>query len=104
MDQIGRYVIHREIGRGGFGRVYQAWDPVVHRNVAIKVLAAMSDPGMLARFRSEAGTTGSLKHRNIITIYDFGEHEEEPYIVMELLEGLSLRQIIQDGQLALLNK
>ena len=79
-EQIGRYLVRGEIGKGGFGTVYRAWDPVVRRDVAIKVLTSFSDPGMLARFRSEAGTTGFLKHRNIITIHDFGEHDSAPYL------------------------
>ena len=72
MEQIGRYLVQSVIGRGGFGVVYRAWDPVVRRDVAIKVLTSVNDPAMLARFRSEAGTTGILKHKNIITVYDYG--------------------------------
>ncbi len=77
--------------------MYRAWDPEVRRDVAIKVLTSVHDPGMVARFRSEPGTTGILKHRNIVTIYDFGEHESAPYLVMELLEGRTLQQAIETG-------
>jgi formylglycine-generating enzyme required for sulfatase activity len=60
---------------------------------------------MVARFRSEPGTTGILKHKNIVTIHDFGEHESAPYLVMELLEGRSLREAIENGPpLSLLEK
>src|ERR1039457_2324290 len=97
MEQIGRYLVRGEIGKGGFGTVYRAWDPEVRRDVAIKVLTSLTDPAMLARFRSEAGTTGILKHKNIITVHDFGEHNSAPYLVMELLEGRSLREVIETG-------
>ena len=97
MDRIGRYEILGEIGRGGFGVVYRAHDPVMRRNVAVKVLTAVSDPNLLARFRSEAGTTGNLRHKNIITVYDYGEHAGQPFLVMELLEGRSLQEVIRDG-------
>ncbi len=97
MDRIGRYEILGEIGRGGFGVVYRAHDPVMRRNVAVKVLTAISDPTLLARFRSEAGTTGNLRHKNIITVYDYGEHAGQPFLVMELLEGRSLQEVIRDG-------
>ena len=97
MEQIGRYLVRGEIGKGGFGAVYRAWDPVMRRDVAIKVLTSVNDPGMLARFRSEPATTGILKHKNIITVYDFGEHNSAPYLVMELIEGRSLREVIETG-------
>jgi eukaryotic-like serine/threonine-protein kinase len=83
MDQIGRYQLQAELGRGGFGRVYKAFDPTVGRTVAIKVLVSNGDPDLLMRFRNEAAATGKLRHRNIITIYDFGEQEGVPYLVME---------------------
>lgn len=94
-----------ELGRGGFGCVYRAWDPAVHREVAIKVLTGATEPGMLARFRTEAATTGILQHKNIITVHDYGEHESYPYLVMEMLQGRSLKDIIENGPpLALVDK
>src|ERR1017187_8665758 len=104
MEQIGRYLVRGEIGKGGFGAVYRAWDPVMRRDVAIKVLTSVNDPGMLARFRSEPATTGILKHKNIITVHDFGEHESAPYLVMELLDGRSLREAIDGPPLSLAEK
>ena len=92
--QIGRYEVRAELGRGGFGRVYRAWDPKVGRWVAIKTLTAGGDGEMLQRFRNEAAAAGKIQHKNIVTIYDFGEHESEPFIVMELLEGEDLSKII----------
>jgi len=91
---IGRYEILTEIGRGGFGHVYRGLDPTVGRSVAIKTLASDGDAGMLTRFRNEATASGRLRHPNIVTIYDFGEQDNVPYIVMELLEGQDLQQVI----------
>jgi len=91
---IGRYEILTEIGRGGFGHVYRGLDPTVGRSVAIKTLASDGDAGMLTRFRNEATASGRLRHPNIVTIYDFGEQDGVPYIVMELLEGQDLQQVI----------
>jgi len=99
MHRIGRYEIRRELGRGGFGRVYSAFDPTVGRMVAIKTLAAVPEPDLLARFRNEASTAGQLRHQNIVTIYDFGEHEGSPYLVMELLEGEDLQSVISKGRM-----
>lgn len=105
MRRIGRYEIQAELGRGGFGQVFRAHDPTVGRAVAIKVLLAAEDPELLLRFRSEAAAAGKLRHRNIITIYDFGEQDQIPYLVMEYLEGDDLERIIAGSrQLTLLQK
>ncbi len=95
---IGRYQVESQIGTGGFGRVYKAFDPSVGRPVAIKVLTALDSPDLLARFQTEARTTGSLHHPNIVTILDFGEDEGAPYLVMEYLEGQDLQQLSASGQ------
>ena len=86
--RIGKYEVHSEIGHGAFGRVFRAYDPVTRRTVAIKVLITENDPDVLARFFLEVQATASLKHKNIVTIYDF--NETPPYIVMEFVEGESL--------------
>ncbi|MFN7939732.1 MAG: protein kinase [Bryobacteraceae bacterium] len=96
LERIGRYEVKAELGRGGFGRVYRAWDPTVGRMVAIKTLNAGGDPEMLQRFRNEAAAAGKLRHRNIIIIHDFGEQDGEPYIVMELLDGEDLQRVMQN--------
>ncbi|HSB14181.1 MAG TPA: protein kinase [Bryobacteraceae bacterium] len=93
IKHIGRYEIQAELGRGGYGRVYRAYDPTVGRLVAIKVLTG-EGTDLLKRFRNEASAAGSLNHRNIVTIYDFGEHDGMPYIAMEFLAGDDLSQII----------
>ncbi|MBI4909359.1 MAG: protein kinase [Acidobacteria bacterium] len=104
-ETIGRYEIRAELGRGGFGRVYRAWDPTVGREVAIKRLTAGGDAELLQRFRNEAAAAGKLRHRNIIIIYDFGEQDGEPYIVMELLDGADLQRVMQSqASLKLLQK
>ncbi|WP_323745377.1 protein kinase domain-containing protein [Paludibaculum fermentans] len=105
MERIGKYEIAAELGRGGFGRVYRAFDPVVSRPVAIKVLTESADAAMLARFRNEASAAGNLHHKNIVTIHDFGEDRGMAYIVMELLEGEDLNEAIhRKRELTLLQK
>src|SRR5208283_3905593 len=95
ISRIGKYTVEAELGRGGFGQVYKAWDPDVHQAVAIKVLLAEDDPDLLRRFQLEVVTTASLHHKNIVTIHASGEEAGIPYLVMELLEGQTLNQIIK---------
>ena len=97
IERIGRFEIQSELGRGGFGRVYRAFDPVMTRFVAIKVLTE-GDPSMLGRFRDEARAAGGMRHENIVTIYESGEHEGLPYMVMELLEGRDISDILAAGE------
>ncbi|HYZ86909.1 MAG TPA: protein kinase [Bryobacteraceae bacterium] len=92
--KIGRYEIQAELGRGGFGQVFRAFDPTVGRSVAVKILNAAGEPELLSRFRNEAAAAGQLRHPNIVTIFDFGEHDGTPYMVMELLEGDDLHRVI----------
>ena len=72
----------------------RAFDPVMGRMVAIKVLTAGGEQDTLTRFRNEAAAAGKLRHKNIVTIYDFGEQDGTPYIVMELLEGQDLHHVV----------
>jgi serine/threonine protein kinase len=105
MERIGRYEIIRELGRGGFGRVYLANDPLMKCEVAIKVLSHADDPEMLARFRDEAAATRRLNHESIVTIYDVGEEQGVPYIVMEYLQGMDLQKLREQNlQLSLIEK
>src|SRR5678810_952818 len=69
--QIGRYEVQAELGRGGFGRVYRAYDPTVGRPVAIKILTQVS-ADTRTRFRNEATVAGNLRHKNIVTVYEYG--------------------------------
>jgi hypothetical protein len=88
-----RYRLDECIGRGGMGAVYAGHDESLERPVAIKLirqdLAADSDTA--ARFHSEAKAIAAITHRNVVTIYDFGIEEQQPFIVMELLKGRTLR-------------
>ena len=105
ITRIGRYQVQVELGRGGFGRVFRAYDPTVGRLVAIKTLTASDEPEMLTRFRNEAAAAGKLRHPNIVVIYDFGEQDGSPFLVMELLDGEDLERIITNRRdLTLLRK
>ena len=94
--RIGKYDIVGVIGRGGMGVVYRAMDPRIGRPVAVKVLTSAfgEDQELLARFYREARYTGGLQHQNIVTVYEFGEQDGFPFLVMEYLEGESLDDII----------
>ncbi|MCI0399531.1 MAG: protein kinase [Chloroflexi bacterium] len=96
MQQIGRYEIKREIGRGGMAVVYLAFDPRVERNVALKVLPPRSqlDTDLRNRFEREAKIIASLEHPAIVPIYDYGEHEGQPYLVMRYMSGGGLDERI----------
>ncbi len=105
LDRIGKYEIQAELGRGGFGRVFRAFDPTVGRLVAVKILTAEGSKDLLTRFRNEAAAAGSLHHKNIVTIYEFGEHQGLPFIAMEFLEGEDLQHVIASRRsLTLLDK
>src|SRR6266498_113526 len=97
----GRYRIERLISRGGMGAVFEATQLGLDRAVAIKLLlpALSRDEKMQERFRREARSAASLRHPNIIQIYDYGISDYGPYIVMELARGKSLRQLLNKGAL-----
>ncbi len=99
-DLQGRYRIHRLIGVGGMGCVYEAVQLAINRKVAIKFLP-FSSPATVARFRREALTVSHLEHHNTITVFDFGETEDGMlFLVMELLEGRTLGEVLaQEGAL-----
>jgi len=97
MKKIAKYEIIEQIGKGGMGIVYKAFDPLMEREVAIKVLAEQlfDQPEIKERFYREARSAGKLSHENITIIHDLGEVEGKPYIVMEYLPGTDLKQIIK---------
>lgn len=99
---IGRYQIRHEIGRGGMATVFQAYDPQMDRDVAIKVLprAYMHDPTFRGRFEREAETVAKLDHPNIVPVYEFGEDDRQPYLVMRLMQGGSLTERLQKGPMS----
>ncbi|MCH8955319.1 serine/threonine protein kinase, partial [candidate division KSB1 bacterium] len=96
MDKIGKFEIIETIGKGGMGVVYKARDPFIERDVAIKVILerALGLPEIKERFYREARSAGKLSHENITVVYEVGEVDGNPYIVMEYLEGEELRKII----------
>jgi serine/threonine-protein kinase len=92
-DKIGRYQILERVGRGGMGVLYRGHDPVLDREVAVKVmLADFSDDTeqMRPRFYREAKAAAKLQHRNIVTVFEFAEENNQPHIVMEFLRGIPL--------------
>jgi WD40 repeat protein len=95
--RFGPYEILEPLGAGGMGEVYRARDSRLDREVAVKVLRAevASDPDRLRRFEREAKTVAALNHPHILTVHDVGTHDGTPYVVTELLEGESLRQVLK---------
>lgn len=106
MERIGKYEIIAEIGRGGMGTVYQAHDPVIGREVAIKLILerAFEDPQVRERFYREARSAGRLSHENITILYDVGEESGRPYLVMEYLTGSDLRKRMRTDKLSIQQK
>jgi len=98
--RFGRYELVDRIGAGGMGEVWRARDQELHRDVAVKFLPERfaSDALRLGRFAQEARAASSLNHPNIVTIHDIGQVEGLPYIVMELVEGRTLRDLVLDGR------
>jgi eukaryotic-like serine/threonine-protein kinase len=96
----GRFSKPRLIGTGGFGTVYRAFDTELERDVALKFLKRdlASDPDLRKRFRQEATAVSRLSHPNITIVFDRGEFDGEPYIVMEFVEGETLARIIERRQ------
>jgi predicted ATPase/serine/threonine protein kinase len=101
-QSVAHYEVLRHLGSGGMGVVYEAKDIRLGRRVALKLLPEklVRDERALRRFAREARSASSLNHPNICTIYEVEEHDHQPVIVMELLEGVSLRQRIQEGPLS----
>jgi serine/threonine protein kinase len=100
---IGRYQIEQELGRGGMAVVFLARDPLMNRRVAVKVLPRQFtyDESFLQRFQREARVIATLEHPAIVPVYDFGEHDGQPYLVMRYMPGGSLSDRLEKGPLPL---
>ena len=98
-DKLGAYEIIERIGRGGMGEVYRAHDPRLKRDVAIKVLPPdfAQDTERLRRFEHEARAASALNHPNIVSVHDVGRTDGISWMVTELVEGRSLRQVLEKG-------
>ena len=98
---VGPYRILEQLGQGGMATVYKAYHASLDRYVAIKVLhqAFLEDPSFLARFQREARLVARLEHPNIVPIYDYAEHEGQPYLVMKYIDGETLKARLQRGRL-----
>ncbi|MFC3573591.1 serine/threonine-protein kinase [Streptomyces yaanensis] len=93
----GRYQLNTTIGRGAMGEVWRAYDQMLGRDVAVKVLLAQNaDPTADSRFRLEAQTAGRLHHPHVVGVIDFGEHEGRLFLVMEFVDGDSLARVLSD--------
>lgn len=102
-DHLGKYEIRRVLGRGAMSIVYEGFDPVIERRVAIKTvhLPDRHDAGAeedLARFRREAQAAGRLSHSNVVSVYDYGETDDVAFIVMEYVEGSTLKSALDQGE------
>src|SRR5579862_7620784 len=100
---IGRYEILGELGHGAMGTVYRAKDPAMDRIVALKTtlipaLATSEGNQLRERFYREARAAGGLGHPGIVPIFDVGEHEGVPFLVMEFVSGRTLAEAIQQGE------
>ena len=94
---IPGYEIKGELGRGGMGIVYKAWDPRLKRLVALKIIISGAHAGdeEMSRFKKEAQAVAKLKHPNVVQIYNLGEHENRPYFALEYVSGGSLSRYLR---------
>jgi serine/threonine protein kinase len=99
-DKIGRYQILERVGRGGMGVLYRGFDPILDREVAVKVMLAdfsEDTEQMRPRFYREAKSAAKLQHRNIVTVFEFAEENNQPHIVMEFLRGSPLNTRMEEN-------
>jgi len=100
-ENVGPYRIIEQLGQGGMATVFKAYHAGLDRYVAIKVMhpAFKQDPNFLARFQREARVVAKLDHPNIVPIYDYAEHNSNPYLVMKYIEGETLKARLSRGPL-----
>jgi serine/threonine-protein kinase len=101
--KLGKFEIRRELGKGAMGVVYEGYDPMIDRTVAIKTIRAENLQGedaqeQLARFRREAQAAGKLTHPNVVSIYDFGQDGDTYFIAMEFVKGRELQDILNQNE------
>jgi eukaryotic-like serine/threonine-protein kinase len=98
--KLGPYEIQAPLGAGGMGEVYRARDTGLGRDVALKILpeSFSRDSDRLHRFEQEARAVAALNHPNILAVFDIGQHNCAPFLVSELLEGESLRDVLDRVQ------
>ncbi len=101
-----RYEVGEMIGSGGMADVYRGVDTRLNREVAIKILRSdlARDPAFIARFRKEALAAAGLSHSGIVAVYDSGEDSGSSYIVMELVNGRTLRDLLQSNDVITINR
>ncbi len=101
-ENVGPYRVMEKLGQGGMATVYKAYHASLDRYVALKVLhpAFLEDENFLARFQREARLVAKLEHPNIVPIYDFAEHDGQPYLVMKFVEGETLKAHLNRGRLS----
>src|SRR5262245_50572408 len=99
--RFGAYDLQEELGRGGMGVVYKAWDQALKRPVALKMIlrGRQASSADLARFRVEAQAAAGLEHPNIVPVYQVGEHDGQAYFSMKYVEGRPLSTLIAEGPL-----
>jgi serine/threonine protein kinase len=96
---VGRYVLDRLLGKGAMGAVYRARDTLLGRDVALKLLFVDALAGAVDRFRREVVALASVSHENVVSVYDAGTDGSQPFVVLELVEGITLRERLRDGAL-----
>src|SRR6185312_11869239 len=99
IEKLGKYEVKRQLGRGAMGVVYEGWDPIIERRVAIKTVRLPEEPDEdtaeeIARFRREAQAAGRLTHPNIVGVFDYGETGDLAYIVMEFVDGPPVKELL----------
>lgn len=96
-DHVGRFTVQSILGRGAFGTVYRAFDPVLDREVALKVPRfAEDDPALHERFLREAKSAARLRHPNIVAVFESGQTDRDPYIASEFVDGIPLSSVLRN--------
>src|SRR5262245_61811356 len=98
-QNVGPYRVTDQLGAGGMANVYKAYHARLDRFVSLKVMhqSFLEDPTFRARFEREAQIVAKLSHPNIVPVYDFSDHEGQPYLVLKYIEGKTLKAVMADG-------